>query len=114
MEQIHHFAPWLGSLSVWLNPDHILSNATAKFNVLKDSVVDLWHTDDWQIRLSWFLLVCTILNMVFIGIAWNTYNETISNIFLNKPRSPVHQPAKVNVEVMSSRSVEELIVKKIQ
>ena len=111
MEQIRQFEPWLGSLSVWMNPAYIFTNATTHFYSLKENIVHLWHADDWQIRLSWFLLACTLLNMIFIAIAWNLYNETISNIFLNKPKSPVHQRSNTNA---LSNSMEELIVKKIQ
>ena len=111
MEHIRHLEPWLGSWSFWLDPVYIFSNATAKFNELKEDVVDLWRTDDWQIRLSWFLLICTALNFVFIGIAWNIYSESISNMFFNKARSPVHQRSKTKV---LSSSMEDLIVKKIQ
>lgn len=111
MEQIRQFEPWLGSLSIWMNRAYIFTNATAHFYSLKENIVHLWHADDWQIRLSWFLLACTLLNMIFIAIAWNLYNETISNIFLNKPKSPAHQRSNTNA---LSNSMEELIVKKIQ
>ena len=111
MEHLRNFETWFSSWSVWLDPVHIFSNATAKFNGLKENVVELWRTDDWQIRLSCFLLICTAFNIVFIGIAWHIYSETISNMFFNTSRSPVHQRSKTNV---LSSSMEDLIVKKIQ
>ena len=111
MEQLRHLELWLSSWSIWLDPVHIFSNATEKINGLKESVNELWRTDDWQIRLSWLLLICTAFNIVFIGIAWHIYRETISNMLFNKSRSPVHQRSKTNV---LSSSVEDLIVKKIQ
>ena len=111
MEQLRHLELWLSSWNIWLDPVHIFSNATEKINGLKESVNELWRTDDWQIRLSWLLLICTAFNIVFIGIAWHIYRETISNMLFNKSRSPVHQRSKTNV---LSSSVEDLIVKKIQ
>lgn len=111
MEQLRHLELWLSSWSIWLDPVHIFSNATEKINGLKESVNELWRTDDWQIRLSCLLLICTAFNIVFIGIAWHIYRETISNMLFNKSRSPVHQRSKTNV---LSSSVEDLIVKKIQ
>ena len=111
MEQLRHLELWLSSWSIWLDPVHIFLNATEKINGLKESVNELWRTDDWQIRLSWLLLICTAFNIVFIGIAWHIYRETISNMLFNKSRSPVHQRSKTNV---LSDSVEDLIVKKIQ
>lgn len=113
MEQIRQFEPWLSSLSIWMNPAYIFTNATTHFYLLKENIVHLWNTDDWQIRLSWFLLACTLLNMIFIAIAWNIYSETISNIFLNKPKSSAHQRLNTNANALSN-SMEELIVKKIQ
>ena len=111
MEQLRHLELWLSSWSILLDPVHIFSNVTEKINGLKESVNELWRTDDWQIRLSWLLLICTAFNIVFIGIAWHIYRETISNMLFNKSRSPVHQRSKTNV---LSSSVEDLIVKKIQ
>jgi len=111
MEYIRRLEPWIASWSILLDPAYLFSNATEKLNGLKEDVVDLWRNDDWQIRLSWFLMVCTVLNIIFIGIAWNIYGETISNMFFNKSRSPLHKRSKTNV---LSSSMEDLIVKKIQ
>lgn len=111
MEYLRHLEPWIASWDILLEPAYLLSNATEKLNGLKEDVLDLWRNDDWQIRLSWFLMVCTALNIIFIGIAWNIYGETISNMFFNKSRSPLHKRSKTNV---LSSSMEDLIVKKIQ
>lgn len=111
MEYIRHLEPWIASWSILLDPVYLFSNATDKLNGLKHDVVDLWRNDDWQIRLSWFLMICTAFNIIFIGIAWNIYGETISNMFFNKSRSPLHKRSKTNV---LSSSMEDLIVKKIQ
>lgn len=114
MEYIRRLEPWFASWSILLDPVHLFSNATVKLNDFKEDVVDVWRNlrnDDWQIRLSWFLLICTAFNVIFIGIAWNIYGETISKMFFNKSRSPVHKRSKTNV---LSGSMEELIVKKIQ
>jgi len=111
MEYIRHLEPWIASWNILLDPAYLFSNATEKLNGLKEDVVDLWRNDDWQIRLSWFLMVWTVLNIIFIGIAWNIYGETISNMFFNKSRSPLHKRSKTNV---LSSSMEDLIVKKIQ
>ena len=111
MEYLRHLEPWIASWNILLEPAYLLSNATEKLNGLKEDVLDLWRNDDWQIRLSWFLMVCTAFNVIFIGIAWNIYGETISNMFFNKSRSPLHKRSKTNV---LSSSMEDLIVKKIQ
>lgn len=111
MEYIRQLEPWFASWSIPLDPVHLLSNATETLYEIKENFVDLWRNDDWQVRLSWFLMVCTALNVVFIGIAWKIYGETISNMFFNKSRSPVHQRSKTNV---LSSSMEDLFVKKIQ
>ena len=111
MEYLRHLEPWIASWNILLEPAYLLSNATEKLNGLKEDVLDLWRNDDWQIRLSWFLMACTAFNIIFIGIAWNIYGETISNMFFNKSRSPLHKRSKTNV---LSSSMEDLIVKKIQ
>lgn len=111
MDYFRFLEPWNASWSYWLDPVHLFSNAIEKLNGIKENVVDLWRNDDWQIRLSWFLMVCTALNVIFIGIAWSIYGETISNMFFNKSRTPVHRRSKTNV---LSSSMEDLIVKKIQ
>lgn len=111
MEYFRHLEAWNTSWSILLDPVHLLSNATEKLNSFKENVVDLWRNDDWQIRLSWFLMICTAFNVVLIGIAWNIYGETISKMFFNKSRSPVHKRSKTNV---LSASMEDLFVKKIQ
>ncbi|KAJ7387262.1 hypothetical protein OS493_004238 [Desmophyllum pertusum] len=111
MDYFRLLEPWNASWSYWLDPVHLFSNATEKLYEIKENVVDLWRNDDWQIRLSWFLMACTALNVIFIGIAWSIYGETISNMFFNKSRTPVHRRSKTN---LLSSSMEDLIVKKIQ
>lgn len=111
MEYFRYLEPWLASWNISLDSVHLLSNKTVKWSEIRENFRDLWRNDDWQIRLSWFLIVCTVVNFVFIGIAWKIYGETISNMFFNKSRSPLHQRSKTNV---LSSSMEDLFVKKIQ
>ena len=111
MEYFRYLEPWLASWNISLDSVHLLSNKTVKWSEIRENFRDLWRNDDWQIRLSWFLIVCTVVNFVFISIAWKIYGETISNMFFNKSRSPLHQRSKTNV---LSSSMEDLFVKKIQ
>ena len=111
MEYIREFVPWIVSWNTWFDPEGLALNVTQKIDGLRDSLVHIWRSDDWQIRLSCFFLVCATLNFVFIAIAWNIYGETISKMLYSKPRTSLHQRLNTNP---LSKSMEDLIAKKIQ
>ncbi|RMX53776.1 hypothetical protein pdam_00000402 [Pocillopora damicornis] len=75
MEYFRYLEPWLASWNISLDSVHLLSNKTVKWSEIRENFRDLWRNDDWQIRLSWFLIVCTVVNFVFIGIAWKIYDS---------------------------------------
>lgn len=94
---------------VWTN---LVLFSTRFYEVFKKQHDELVSSDDWQIRLSLILVVCTLVNVVLIGIAWRVFGENVSSIFYNKPKSPVRRLE--NLDGSLSRSMEQLITKKIQ
>lgn len=85
---------------------------TRFLEVVKKQSDELVSSEDWQIRLSLILVVCTLVNVVLIGLAWSVLGENVSSIFYNKPKSPARRLE--NLDGSLSRSMEELITKKIQ
>lgn len=85
------------------------------FNAFKDHVVEVAYSDDWQIRVSFVLFLCTLVNIVLIGLAWRIFGDSITNIFYNKPKSPARTlNGLYQSDETLSQSMEELFAKKIQ
>lgn len=87
-----------------------VTNFTMKEDV-KDSVLNGWNSNDWQIRLCYVLLVWTMANLVGILFAWLRFGKSVSEMFYNKPKTP---SKKHSDQISSSDNLEDLIKKKIQ
>lgn len=100
---------------IWKQIANFFPDLASFLNVYMDQVVEVAYSDDWQIRVSFVLFLCTLVNIVLIGLAWRIFGDSITNIFYNKPKSPARTLNDLyrNDETLS-QSMEELFAKKIQ
>lgn len=99
---------------MWSQFTKSVPDITSFCNVLKKHVHEGLH-DDWQIRLSFILFLCTLVNIVLIGIAWRIFGDSVTNIFYNKPKSPARRLDNLyRHDVNLTQSMEDLIAKKTQ
>lgn len=87
-----------------------LTNVTMEDD-LKKSLLDGWNSNDWQIRLCYFLLLWTLINLVGILLAWLRYGKSLTNMFYNRPRTSL---GRATGQHSTTDSLEDLMVKKIQ
>ena len=78
---------------------------------IKKNILNVWKLNDWQIRLCYFLLTWTVLNLVGILFAWLRYGKTVTDMYYNRTRTPLKKPTAQN---SASDSLEDLMMKKIQ